>query len=347
MWIKRGLLWEMDLKEMMFFALANYAGVILVVLAFTLDLLLGDPRSLPHPVIIMGRLISFLEQALRRIVRGVHLELIAGGTLVILLVTFVYFLSKHILSFFYGQNLLLGNAVSVYLLYTTLALKSLQDHIRAVEQPLFQGDLEGARKALSFLVGRDTDKLLAPEVSRGALESLSENSSDGVIAPLFYAFIGGAPLALAYKGISTMDSMLGYRNSRYLYFGRVAAKLDDLANYIPARLTALLLLAAALLVGKIPFRFARKCLMLIWREGKNHASPNSGYPEAAAAVLLGVRLGGNSTYNGVLSRNPVINSEGEAPALTDLAKLRSLVQHASLLALLVGVVLSLAIQFLF
>lgn len=331
----------------MFFALGNYSGVILVVLAFTLDMLLGDPRSLPHPVVIMGRLISFLEQALRQIARGARLELIAGGVLAIFLVTFVYLFSRQILSFFHEQNFLLGHAVSLYLLYTTFSLKSLQDHIRAVEQPLLQGNLEGARKALSYLVGRDTEGLLAPEISRGALESFSENSSDGVIAPLFYAFIGGAPLALAYKGISTMDSMLGYRNARYLYFGRVAAKLDDLANYIPARLTALLLLAAALFVGKIPFRLVRKCLILIWREGKNHASPNSGYPEAAAAILLGIRLGGSSTYHGILSQNPVINSEGVVPSISDLAKLRSLVQHASLLALLLGVVLSLAVHFLF
>jgi adenosylcobinamide-phosphate synthase len=196
-------------------------------------------------------------------------------------------------------------------------------------------------------VGRDTERLSAPEISRGALESLSENSGDGVVAPLFYAFIGGAPLALAYKAISTMDSMLGYRNQTYLYFGRVAAKLDDVANYLPSRLAALFLMAAALLAGMLPLSRLRECRQMIWREGKNHPSPNSGYPEAAAAVLLGVCLGGSSTYRGIPSPKPLINEKGKEPAPAHLRELRRLVRLVALLALLAGVLLSLGIKLLF
>ena len=332
---------------MILIVIANHPGIILVVLAFTLDLLLGDPRFLPHPVVILGRLITVLEQALRRVARGACLEMTAGGVLALFLVTLVYLLTREVLSFFYGHSLYLGHVIALYLLYTAFSLKSLQEHILAVEQPLLHGDLKTARSALSYLVGRDTAELSAAEISRGALESLSENSSDGVIAPLFYAFIGGVPLALAYKAISTMDSMLGYRNARYLYFGRVAAKLDDGANYIPARLTALLLLIASMLAGKLPFRQAWDRWLVIWREAKNHDSPNSGYPEAAAAVLLGVRLGGTSTYQGIVQANPVINREGRDTSTADLAQLRALVHQASLLALLLGVILSLAVYFLF
>ena len=334
----------MEFNEIFIFIIGNHALPVLIALAFTLDLLLGDPRFLPHPVVFMGRLITMLERALRPLARGVHLELAAGGVLAFFLVALVYLLSREVLSFFYGHGLYLGHVVAIYLLYTAFSLKSLQDHILAVEQPLLQGDLPAARTALSFLVGRDTAELSPTEISRGALESLSENSSDGVIGPLFYAFIGGAPLALAYKAVSTMDSMLGYRNPRYLYFGRVAAKLDDVANYIPSRLTALLLLVVALLTGKLFFRQAWQYWVRIWHEGKNHDSPNSGYPEAAAAVLLGVRLGGTSTYEGIASANPLINSEGKEPALENLVQLRSLVQHAAILFLLLAVILFLAVS---
>lgn len=331
--------------DLLFFHVAS-TGAILVALAFGLDLMLGDPRPLPHPVVLMGRLINVLEQALRRVARGAAGELAAGALLALILVFFVYMLAIQVVLFFYGLNIYAGHLVTIVLLYTSFSLKSLQEHILAVEEPLLQGDLPAARSALSYLVGRDTAELGVAEISRGALESLSENSSDGVIAPLFYAFLGGAPLALAYKAISTMDSMLGYRNASYLYFGRVAAKLDDLANYIPARLTALLLLAAALFSGRLaPGRF-RECLQTTWKESKNHPSPNSGYPEGAAAVLLGVWLGGTSTYQGVVSEKPLINAGGGEATPQHLKELRSLVQQASLLALLLGVLISVAVSWL-
>lgn len=329
----------MGFETLLFYIMGNYAGVMLVVFAFIADLLLGDPRTLPHPVVLMGRLINLLERLLRPLTRGARLELAAGGLLAVLLLAFVYLLTRYVLVFIYGQHLYLGSIAALYLLYTSFSLKSLLEHIINVEQPLLQGKLESARAALSLLVGRDTDALPAAEISRGALESLAENSSDGVIGPLFYAFIGGAPLALAYKAVSTMDSMLGYRNERYLYFGRVAAKLDDLANYIPARLTAILLLFVSVLKGRVPRGRFVGHWQAIRREGKNHASPNSGYPEAAAAVLLDVRLGGTSSYKGVPSEKPLINAAGGEATPQHLKELRSLVYQASLLALFTGVVL--------
>ncbi|HAP32814.1 MAG TPA: cobalamin biosynthesis protein CobD [Firmicutes bacterium] len=325
--------------ECMPFPALQSAGVMLIVLAFALDALLGDPRFLPHPVVLMGRIINMLERALRGIARGAGQELLAGAILVLIIVAIVYLSARLLLFFVYNQAVLPGHAVALYLLYTTFSLRSLQQHVLDVEQPLLRGDLAAARRALSLLVGRDTEGLSAPEISRGALESLSENSGDGVVAPLFYAFIGGAPLALAYKAVSTMDSMLGYRNQSYLYFGRVAARLDDVANYLPSRLAALFLMAAALLAGKLPLSRLRQCGQMIWREAKNHPSPNSGYPEAAAAVLLGVRLGGGSAYGGILSPKPLINEKGKDPAPVHLRELRRLVRLAALLALLAGVLL--------
>ena len=227
----------------------------------------------------------------------------------------------------------------VYLLYTTFSLRSLEEHILAIELPLKKGDLPRARRALSLIVGRDTEHLTEAEISRAALESLAENAGDGVIAPLFYAFLGGPPLAMAYKAINTLDSMLGYRNERYFYFGWAAAKLDDLANLIPARLTAIFFLAAALAGGKLsPLQIREYCTTLL-REGKKHLSPNSGYPEAAAALLLDVQLGGRSVYSGVPSDRPVINALGRRPSHGDLEPLRALVKGAALLALMTGVVL--------
>jgi len=337
---KRSLIADMHFfQESMPFPAAQYTAVSLVVLAFALDALLGDPRFIPHPVVLMGRLINMLERALRAVARGAGQELLAGGVLALILLAIVYLSARLLLFFAYYQTVLLGHAVALYLLYTTFSLRSLQQHILAVEQPLLRGDLTAARRALSLLVGRDTEGLSAPEISRGALESLSENSGDGVIAPLFYAFIGGAPLVLAYKAVSTMDSMLGYRNQSYLYFGRVAARLDDVANYLPSRLAALFLMAAALPAGMLPLSRLRACRQIIWREGKNHPSPNSGYPEAAAAVLLGVRLGGSSTYGGIPSPKPLINEKGKEPAPRHLRELRRLVRLAALLALLAGVLL--------
>lgn len=313
---------------------------ILILLSYLLDLLLGDPRWLPHPVVLIGKIISILEKILRKFFDGARGERWAGILLTGVVVGVVFYFSREIIFWFYAWQYYWGCLVSVYLLYAAFSLRSLEEHILAIEFPLKKGDLPGARRALSLIVGRDTEHLTKEEISRAALESLAENTGDGVIAPLFYAFLGGAPLAMAYKAINTLDSMLGYRNERYFYFGWAAAKLDDLVNLIPARLTALFFLIAALIGGEVSSLQAGKLCANILREGKKHLSPNSGYPEAAAAILLGVQLGGKSFYGGIPSERPLINARGRSPSGGDLKRLRVLVKRTAFLALMAGLVIS-------
>jgi adenosylcobinamide-phosphate synthase len=317
----------------------------MIILAFSLDLSLGDPRWLLHPVEIIGSAITLLEKVLRRVTRSPVRERLGGLLLAVVVIFSTFFVSREIILLFHRWNAYLGFLTATYLLYTTFSLRSLLEHVLGVETPLKKGDLQGSREALSLIVGRDTEQLHEEEICRGALESLAENTSDGVIAPLFYAFIGGPPLAMAYKAVNTLDSMLGYRNEKYLYFGWAAARLDDLANYLPARLTAVFFLAAGLIGRKISFKQAGKYWLLLLPEGKKHPSPNSGYPEAAAALLLNVRLGGTSYYQGIPSNRPVINAAGRKPSGEDLKFLRVMVIRASFLFLTVGTLLFLIISF--
>jgi len=314
---------------------------ILILLAYFLDLLLGDPRWLPHPVVFIGKVISILEDMLRRCISSARGERLAGTLLTAIVVGAVFLLSRVIIFRFFAWQVYWGCLASVYLLYTTFSLRSLEEHVLAIEFPLEKGDLPGARRALSLIVGRDTEHLTEEEISRAALESLAENTGDGIIAPLFYAFLGGVPLAMAYKAVNTLDSMLGYRNERYFYFGWAAAKFDDLVNLIPARLTALFFLVAALVGGEISPLQAGKLCAKILREGKKHLSPNSGYPEAAAAILLGVQFGGRSFYGGISSERPLINARGRRTSGEDLGSLRVLVKRTALVALLTGVAINL------
>jgi adenosylcobinamide-phosphate synthase len=284
-----------------------------LILAFILDLVLGDPRRLPHPVRLIGFAVSRLEKLLLApgLASGLQVYL---GFLLVLVVTCFTFTISHLLiwaSFSYLGNTA-GFAVTVYLAYTTISVKGLADAAREVMDPLKGGDLEAARRGLSMVVGRDTAGLDAGEVARGAVETVAENTSDGIVAPLFYLALGGPPLALLYKSINTMDSMIGYKNERYLYFGRAAARLDDIANFVPARLTAALMVAASYLSSGYKTVFSWEgSWRIMKRDHAKHTSINSGYPEAAAAGALGVRLGGPSTYRGVKSVKPYIGDPVE------------------------------------
>ncbi len=264
--------------------------------AYMLDLLWGDPPWLPHPVIGMGRGIVFLEKALypRKNSDSPQREMFRGGLLVLLITVAVFLLSRGALSLAAFIHPSLERALSLLLISTTLAARGLGRAARNIYSPLAGGDLPGARKALSMVVGRDTAGLEEEEITRGAVETTAENIVDGITAPLFYAFIGGAPLALLYKAVNTMDSMLGYKNRRYLYFGRAAAKIDDLFNFLPARLTFFLILPA----GKILGKKREGSWLFLWQEARKHPSPNSGFSEAAVAGILGVRLGGLNYYQG-------------------------------------------------
>ena len=275
--------------------------VVIVVAAVVLDWLLGDPRRIPHPVVGIGKLITLLEAALRRVGADGRA---AGVWLVLLTVGGTTAAGWAILKSLHQVAPQVGLAGEIILAWFCLAARSLHRESGLVASALDAGDLPTARRYLSYIVGRDTEELPAPEIWRGAVETVAENTADGVIAPLFYLVFGGPVLALAYKAVNTLDSMVGYKNERYLHFGWAAARLDDVANWLPARLTGLLLVLAAPLAGGSP----AVAWQTMRRDGRNHSSPNSGIPEAAVAGALGVQLGGINSYFGQPVAKPTIGA---------------------------------------
>ena len=262
---------------------------------FVLDALFGDPAWLPHPVVYMGKAISKLEKFLRpRLPKTPQGELLGGAIVAFCLPVGTFLLTGLVCWGAARLHPLLGLAVQMFWCGQALAARGLVQESTNVYKELKKPDLPGARKAVSRIVGRDTAALTAEGVTKAAVETVAENASDGVIAPLLYMLVGGAPLALTYKAINTMDSMLGYKNEKYLYFGRVPAKLDDVANYIPSRLAGLLWVAAAALTGNS----ARGAWKIWRRDRRRHASPNSAQTESACAGALGVQLAGPAYYFG-------------------------------------------------
>ena len=275
-----------------------------LVLACAVDAALGDPRWLPHPVVLMGRMIERTEAMLRQ--RAGDLR--KGGVVLALVVV-----SAAGLSAYAAQRLLMlpsgGPAAAiaaiayVYLVSTTIACRGLLESVREV---LAEDEINAAREKLSHIVGRDTSGLDRDGIRRAALETLAENASDGIIAPLFYFAIGGLPLAFMYKAANTLDSMVGYRNERYRELGWASARLDDFMNYLPSRITGLLISAAA---GFVDGAQAARAMSIMMRDGRKHKSPNAGIPEAAMAGALGIRLGGPSSYNGEIVDKPWIGDD--------------------------------------
>jgi adenosylcobinamide-phosphate synthase len=264
------------------------------VLAYTLDWLIGDPTWWPHPVRWMGQMIRSGEGLLRKVTRTPSGEFVAGLGLTVLVVGTFGVGSWAVLRWLQAWNQTVGIVVSVFLAASTLATRSLLDEAREVIRFLASDDLLSAQRHLARIVGRDTHELDAQEVIRATIETLAESACDGVVAPMFYLAIGGVPAALAYKAINTLDSMIGHRDKQYEFFGKCAARSDDAASYVPARLTALLLVAGAWTL-KLNWRDAWR---ILHRDGGKHESPNAGRPEAAMAGALGVRLGGTNFYDG-------------------------------------------------
>jgi len=263
-------------------------------LAYALDSLIGDPTWLPHPVRWIGWLIKSVESRLRRFTRTPRSEFVAGLVLTLVVVSTFGFGSWILLRWLGVWNSKLAFAVSVYLATSTLATRSLLDEARAVRRFLVNDDLPSAREQVARIVGRDTQELDEPEVTRAVIETLAESASDGIVAPMFYLAIGGVPAALAYKAVNTLDSMIGHRGKTYEFFGKCAARLDDVASFIPARVTALLLVCAAWMLH-LDWRGAWRIMR---RDGGKPKSPNAGRPEAAMAGALGVRVGGTNFYEG-------------------------------------------------
>lgn len=277
-------------------------------MGFLLDLVLGDPDGFPHPIRLIGKLITGSEKILRKSkADSDRRELWQGIGLVLLVLVSVTAAATGLLSTAYRLHPVLGTAVECVMTYQILAVKCLKTESMKVWQCLKNGNPEQARKAVSMIVGRDTACLDEEGIAKAAIETVAENTSDGVVAPMLYLAVGGPILGFLYKSINTMDSMIGYKNDKYLYFGRAAAKLDDFANYLPARISACLMIAASFLAGG---SFSGKGAWKIYlRDRKKHASPNAGQTEAVCAGALSIRLAGSASYFGKTVKKPYI---GEA-----------------------------------
>lgn len=305
--------------------------MISVFIAVLLDLLIGDPYWFPHPVRVIGKYIKGFESLARRLVKFSFGLKAAGILLTLSTVAFFYLFPYWILKIAFAYNIYLFHFVNIVLLYTCLAARSLSGEALKIYKQLQKKALTEAQRMTSMIVGRDTEQLDEKQITRAVVETVAENSSDGVIAPLLYMILGGAPLALAYKAVNTLDSMVGYKNERYISFGWASARLDDIVNFIPARITAFLISLAALVLG-MDFRGS---LTTMLREGKNHSSPNSGYPEAAAAGALSVQLGGTNYYFGKPVCKPTIGRAARPLDKEDIIKTIKLMYGAYFLALII------------
>ena len=302
-----------------------------IVFGFILDLILGDPHSLPHPICLIGNLISFLERNLRKLFGFSNTGLLLGGGVMVLLVISTCFAVPYALLYFAGLvNPWFAFGLETLMFYQIFATKCLRDESMKVFYALQKGDLEEARLMLSWIVGRDTKNLSEAEVTKGAVETIAENTADGIIAPMLYMFIGGAPLAFLYKGINTMDSMVGYKNEKYLYFGRCAAKLDDVANFIPARITGLVMIAAAYFLNFD----AKRAWKIFRRDRYNHLSPNSAMTESVAAGALNIQLGGGHFYFGKWVHKDTIGDDIRPVKAEDIVATNNLLYMTAVLSLI-------------
>lgn len=300
--------------------------------AVVLDLLIGDPRWLPHPVIGMGKAIRRVEGWIRHWTKTDQGLKRAGILLPVIVVGGSFALAWLLLELCAAIHPWLAWGVEIVLIATTIAIKGLREAGLEVYNHLRAGNIAEARHSLSMVVGRDTAHLDEPEIVRGTVETVAENIVDAVIAPLFFAMIGGAPLAMAYRAVNTLDSMVGYKNEKYRYIGWASARLDDLANWIPARLTAgLLIMAAAMMSLQW-----KKAIKMVRRDARKHPSPNSGFPESAVAGALGIRLGGENSYQGVLSFRAYMGDPDRPLEAEDIRVTNRLLLGVSILFTILG-----------
>ena len=292
-----------------------------LLIGWLLDLLLGDPSWLPHPVVGFGKMISLGEKRLNKGSR----RMLKGALMAIFLIGFVFAITWFICYPLTSYFKLFTSILIFFCLAGTTLIREVREVFRAVDRSLEEG-----RKQVARIVGRDTSELSAQEIRTAALETLAENLSDGVVAPLFWLAVGGVPAMMTYKMVNTLDSMIGYRTERYMDFGCWAARIDDVANFIPARLTALLMVLAA---GK------PQLIGFVWRNGRKHASPNSGYPEAALAGALDCRFGGPHYYFGELFDKPYIGENARELTTADMQKAVRINRIAEILAIVIIIVI--------
>ncbi len=311
---------------------------------FVLDMIFGDPAWLVHPVVLIGKLIEKLEKIIRPKFPETPGGQKTGGTLLVVIVCALCLgLPWLVIRYLYLSIPVLGFIVESLCCGMLLAARSLKDESMKVYDKLKHGTITQARRAVAMIVGRDTESLSAEGVTKAAVETVAENTSDGVIAPMFYMAIGGAPLMFLYKAINTMDSMLGYKNEKYLCFGRTAAKLDDVVNYIPARISAWLMIAASRVIGMDTANAVR----IFRRDRYNHASPNSAQTEAVMAGALNVQLAGDAWYFGKLYKKPFIGDPLRPVEPEDIGRANTLLYAASGLGVAVFTIAAYFLRLLF
>jgi len=302
---------------------------LVIVIAFILDLIIGDPQNPLHPIRFIGSGIRLGVCAYKKMhIQSNVAQFIAGMVLSLAILAISYASTWFITRSFYTLNHRTGLVIEAVICYFLIAPKALKVESTKVYRSLISGDIEGARKNLSYIVGRDTKNLSICEIVTATVETISENLSDGVIAPLIFIFIGGAPLGMAYKAVNTLDSMIGYRNKDFEFFGKFAARLDDIINFIPARVSAILMIGGCLFTGADTQGAAR----IYARDRRNHKSPNSAQTESVCAGALGIRLGGESVYKGVLVSKPTIGDNVNEPAPKHILAANRLMYAATIIA---------------
>lgn len=309
--------------------IVSYRIIIILLASSLLDFSFGDPKGLPHPIIYIGRLISKLEKILNKNPKDKS-SLYKGAILWGITVSISFLLPFFLLRGVYKWNFYAGLALETFLCFQILAGRTLEREAKKVKKFLQTGNLEEARKALSMIVGRDTRNLDEEEITKAVIETVSENTTDGVVSPLIAIALGGASLGLLYKGINTLDSMVGYKSEKYLYFGRFSAILDDIANFIPARITGIsMVISSGFLRGMSPVN----AFKILLRDRRKHASPNGGWTEATTAGALKISLGGDATYFGVVHRKAKLGDAINPAKTEDIERTCKLMWGASILVL--------------
>ena len=316
--------------------------VIKIWIAYVLDLIFGDPQNIIHPVQIIGKMINIGEKSLleKKYKSDRKYKFFAGMILNITVISLTYGITYLIRRT--SENSIILTVAEIYLMYTVFSINSLAREGNRVYNILKEGNIERARKDLSYLVSRDTGTMDEKMIIRSTMETISENTVDGIVAPMLYMFLGGLPLSMTYKAINTFDSMVGYKNEKYMDFGKFSAKLDDVANFIPARITGILIVIASMILG---YDY-KNSLKIFIRDRKNHSSPNSGHAEAGVAGALGVQFGGRVSYFGKEVDKPVIGDKIKDFELEDIKKNIKIMYAASFLSLVVFSVISVGIYFL-
>ncbi len=311
--------------------------IFIIIVAFILDSIIGDPQNPLHPIRFIGNGIYFGINLYKKIgIKNHRFSFVYGVLLSVVIILLSYFLTYEFIILGYRVHKYFGIFIEIILCYFIIAPKALKTESMKVYKDLKDENIEKARVSLSYIVGRDTNNLNKSQLIKGTVETIAENLSDGVIAPLFFIFIGGVPLGFAYKAVNTLDSTMGYRNETFEYLGKFPAKLDDLANFIPARLSALLMIVATICTTKN----TKRACFIFKRDRFNHKSPNSAQTESVCAGALGIQLGGDNYYKGILVSKPTIGDNTREPVVYDIVLVNRLMYGTTIICMVIMVVVA-------